>query len=157
MRRSFWTRHPKSENFRWSIDSHVEKKNRISWFPAGHRCCCGISTRSCECREFCTEVCSDVQFEPRPPRVIFSAVRASGGWNNNPTSRQFTTAYRQLLMRHNIEGGRGNCRPQDDTDINSVQDQCAINSLPTGILDHGRWKIDNWGGGQYSHIRVHRL
>ena len=68
--------------------------------------------------------------------LFFSAVRASGGWNNNPTSRQFTTAYKQLLMRHNIEGGRGNCSPQDDTEIlNSVQDQCEINSLPTGISD----------------------
>ena len=66
--------------------------------------------------------------------LFFSAVRASGGSNNNPTFRQFTTAYKQLLMRHNIEGGRGNCSPQDDTEIlNSVQDQCEINSLPTGI------------------------
>ncbi|CAB4015286.1 Hypothetical predicted protein [Paramuricea clavata] len=32
--------------------------------------------------------------------------------------------------------GRGNCTPQDDTDIlNSVQDQHEINSLPTGISD----------------------
>ena len=63
---------------------------------------------------------------------LFSlAWRASGGWNN-PTSRQFTTAYKQLLMRHNIEEGCGNCSPQDDTEIlNSVQNKCEINSLPT--------------------------
>ena len=68
--------------------------------------------------------------------LFFSAVRASGGWNNNPTSRQFTTAYKQLLMRHNIEGGRGNCSPQDDTEILSiVQDQCEINCEPTGISE----------------------
>jgi hypothetical protein len=68
--------------------------------------------------------------------LFFSAVRASGGWNNNPTTRQFIAAYKQLLMRHNIEGGRGNCTPQDDTEIlNSVQDQHEINSLPTGISD----------------------
>ena len=39
-------------------------------------------------------------------------------------------------MRHNIKGGRGNCSPQDDTEIlSSVQDQCEINSRPTGISD----------------------
>ena len=68
--------------------------------------------------------------------LFFSAVRAFGGWNNNPTTRQFIAAYKQLMMRHNIEGGRGNCTPQDDTEIlNSVQDQCEINSLPTGVSD----------------------
>ncbi|CAB4037339.1 THAP domain-containing 9, partial, partial [Paramuricea clavata] len=68
--------------------------------------------------------------------LFFSAVRACGGWNNNPTTRQFVAAYKQLLMRHNIEGGRGNCTPQDDTEIlNSVQDQHEINSVPTGISD----------------------
>ena len=66
--------------------------------------------------------------------LFFSAVRACGGWNNNPTTRQFVVAYKQLLMRHNVEGGRGNCTPQDDTEIlNSVQDQHEINSVPTGI------------------------
>ena len=68
--------------------------------------------------------------------LFFSAVRACGGWNNNPTTRQFVAAYKQLLMRHNIEGGRGNCTPQDDTEIlNSVQDQHEINSVHTGISD----------------------
>ena len=37
--------------------------------------------------------------------LFFGAVRASGGWNNNPTTRQFISAYKQLLMRHNIEAG----------------------------------------------------
>ena len=68
--------------------------------------------------------------------LFFSAVRACGGRNNNPTTRQFVAAYKQLLMRHNIEGGHGNCTPQDDTEIlNSVQDQHEINSVPTGISD----------------------
>ncbi|CAB4024443.1 Hypothetical predicted protein, partial [Paramuricea clavata] len=68
--------------------------------------------------------------------LFFSAVRACDGWNNNPTTRQFVAAYKQLLMRHNIEGGRGNCTPQDDTEIlNSVQDQHEINSVATGISD----------------------
>jgi hypothetical protein len=42
---------------------------------------------------------------------FFSAVRACGGWNNNPTTHQFIAAYKQLLMRHNIKG-RGNYTPR---------------------------------------------
>ena len=62
--------------------------------------------------------------------LFFGAVRASGGWNNNPTKHQFIAAYKQLLMRHNIKGGRGNCTPQDDTEIlSSVKDQHEIDSL----------------------------
>ena len=68
--------------------------------------------------------------------LFFSAVRASGGWNNNLTTRQFIAAYKQLLMRHNIEGGRGNCTSQDDTQIlSSVKDQSEINSQRTGISE----------------------
>jgi hypothetical protein len=37
--------------------------------------------------------------------LFFGAVRAAGGWNNNPTAMQFRSAYKQLLMRHNITGG----------------------------------------------------
>ena len=67
--------------------------------------------------------------------LFFSAVRACGGWNNNPTTRQFTMVYKQLLMRH-IIGGRGNCTRQADTEIlNSVQDQCEIGSRTAGISD----------------------
>ena len=37
--------------------------------------------------------------------LFFGAVRASGGWNNNPTAMQFRSAYKQLMMKHNITGG----------------------------------------------------
>ncbi|XP_028403928.1 uncharacterized protein LOC114526515 [Dendronephthya gigantea] len=68
--------------------------------------------------------------------LFFGAVRACGGWNNNPTTRQFVAAYKQLLMRHNIKGGHGNCVAQDDTQIlDCVKDQCEIEETPTGISD----------------------
>ena len=50
-------------------------------------------------------------------KLIFGVVRAAGGWNNNPTALQFRSAYKQLMMRHQITGGRGNCIPQDDTEM----------------------------------------
>ena len=68
--------------------------------------------------------------------LFFGAVRASGGWNNNPTAIQFRAAYKQLLMRHNITGGRGNCVPQDDTEmLNSVEEQSNSKSLTIEIDD----------------------
>ena len=39
--------------------------------------------------------------------LFFGAVRASGGWNDNPTAMQFRSAYKQLMIGHNIIGGRG--------------------------------------------------
>ncbi|CAB4044834.1 Hypothetical predicted protein [Paramuricea clavata] len=69
--------------------------------------------------------------------LFFSAVRACGGWNNNATTGQFVAAYKQLLMRHNIEGGRGNSTPQDDTEIlNSVQDQHELELRQPAADDH---------------------
>ena len=35
--------------------------------------------------------------------LFFSAVRSSGGRNHNRTSRQFTSAYKQLPRRHHIK------------------------------------------------------
>jgi len=52
--------------------------------------------------------------------LFFGAVRASCGSNNNPTVRQFVAAYKWLLMRHNVQGGLGNCSVQDGTSLLSV-------------------------------------
>ena len=52
--------------------------------------------------------------------LFFGAVRAAGGFNNNPTSQQFTAAYKRLLMRTNVKGGQGNCIRQDMTGILNV-------------------------------------
>ena len=48
--------------------------------------------------------------------LFFSAVRARGGFNNNPTSMQFQAAYKRLLMRHSIKA-TGNCIERDETYI----------------------------------------
>ena len=68
--------------------------------------------------------------------LFFGAVRASGGWNNNPTGMQFRSAYKQLLMRHNITGGQGNCVPQDDTEmLSNVENQSNGKSSTVAIED----------------------
>ena len=38
--------------------------------------------------------------------LFFSAVRAAGGFNNNPTAQQFMAAYKRLLFRGTIKGGQ---------------------------------------------------
>ena len=52
----------------------------------------------------------------------FGAVRYSGGCNNNPTVRQFVAAYKRLLLRSSIAGGRGNCLKLDNTNILYIMD-----------------------------------
>lgn len=41
---------------------------------------------------------------------FFSSVRSRGGFNNNPSVRQFIAAYKRLLVRHQIASSKfGNC------------------------------------------------
>ena len=41
--------------------------------------------------------------------LFFGCIRAKGGFNNNPTARQFVASYKRLLVRHEIETSTGNC------------------------------------------------
>ena len=68
--------------------------------------------------------------------LFFGAVRSAGGFNNNPTTQQFTAAYKRLLMRSNIQGGNGNCQRQDITDILYViSDTCTIDGQEISLSD----------------------
>ena len=49
--------------------------------------------------------------------LFFCAVRISCGSNNNPTVHQFLSAYKRLLMRHEIRSNAGNVSSQDATTI----------------------------------------
>ncbi|KAF4527952.1 hypothetical protein B566_EDAN014125 [Ephemera danica] len=49
--------------------------------------------------------------------LFFGAIRARGGWNNNPTCQGFTSAFKRLLIRNEIRSGRGNITAQDATTI----------------------------------------
>ena len=60
--------------------------------------------------------------------LFFGAIRSAGGFNNNPTAQQFTAAYKRLLMRTTIEGGKGNCQKLDPTSIlHIIDDTCNVN------------------------------
>ncbi|KAL2085045.1 hypothetical protein ACEWY4_020563 [Coilia grayii] len=49
--------------------------------------------------------------------LFFSAIRARGGYNNNPNVRQFRGVYKRLLVRHQVRTGTGNCLLRDTTTI----------------------------------------
>ena len=60
--------------------------------------------------------------------LFFGAVRFARGFINNPTAQQFTAAYKRLLLRSSIAGGKGNCQKRDLTSIlYLLSDTCIIN------------------------------
>ena len=66
--------------------------------------------------------------------LFFGAIRSAGGFNNNPTAQQFTAAYKRLLMRSTIEGGKGNCQKLDPTSIlHIIDDTCNTNKEDVSI------------------------
>jgi len=60
--------------------------------------------------------------------MFFAAVRGKGGYNNNPSAKQFKYAYKRLLLHIKLTIlPHGNTNPQNNTDILNI-----IN-LNTGI------------------------
>ena len=53
--------------------------------------------------------------------LFFNAIRACGGWNNNPTVQQFIAAYKRLFLCSAIAGPSGNCSKRDSTYILSIE------------------------------------
>ena len=52
--------------------------------------------------------------------LFFGAIRACGGFNNNPTTTQFIAAYKRLFVRTAISGKNGNCQQLDSTSLLSI-------------------------------------
>lgn len=68
--------------------------------------------------------------------LFFGAIRSCGGFNNNPTARQFTAAYKRLLLRSSIKNGQGNCVIRDATSILHVlEDTCNVNGRFLSVTD----------------------
>ena len=77
--------------------------------------------------------------------LFFAAVRSRGGHNNNPTPRQFSAAYKRLLMRHEIASS-GNCTAVDKTSVLSISseiDRVVKDNLPPDERD--RELINRYG------------
>jgi hypothetical protein len=58
--------------------------------------------------------------------LFFCAVRGRGGWNNNPTARQFKAAYKRLIVHQEVKSvSTGNCIPQLATDILTISSKIS--------------------------------
>eukprot|EP00794_Sanderia_malayensis_P020811 gene20811-22854_t len=58
--------------------------------------------------------------------LFFGAIRSSGGFNNNPTTQQFTATYKRLPLRSSIHAGVGNCIKQDATEtLHAFEGRCT--------------------------------
>lgn len=72
--------------------------------------------------------------------VFFSALRSRGGFNNNPNAIQFRSAYKRLLVRHEISGSMyGNCTLLDSSSILFVGANTKVihaDSICTDIIEN---------------------
>ncbi|KAL4088909.1 hypothetical protein QTP88_023992 [Uroleucon formosanum] len=74
--------------------------------------------------------------------LFFGTIRSHGGHNDNPTARQFRSAYCKLLINAKIkDGSLGNCIPLDEIDIlncssatNAIKDPVDIINESNAIL-----------------------
>ncbi|KAI2644863.1 DNA transposase THAP9 [Labeo rohita] len=59
--------------------------------------------------------------------LFFNSIRASRGWNNNPTVAHFQNYFRRIMVRCGIAPGKtGNVQPQDDTMCLSAVDMSSV-------------------------------
>lgn len=67
--------------------------------------------------------------------VLFDGTdRSQGGYNNNPTCRQFTAAYKKISIHSEIrEGGAGNCIPLES--INIILNVSSKTNPPEQIIN----------------------
>lgn len=66
--------------------------------------------------------------------LFFNCVRRSCGWNNNPTSLQFSRIFKRLLKHAGVEASnRGNCLNFDD-EISPCESPFSVNDSPLDNL-----------------------
>ncbi|KAK5646591.1 hypothetical protein RI129_005055 [Pyrocoelia pectoralis] len=69
--------------------------------------------------------------------MFFSAIRSRGGYNNNPTAKQFEGAYKRLLLKTEISTSvSANCVQIDNTSILTISRHVTENE---DILDFPNW------------------
>lgn len=70
--------------------------------------------------------------------LFFGTIRSLGGFNNNPTSRQFQSAYKKLVIHsNNIENlNTGNCIPLENIDILHYSSSDPIKTINNSTNSH---------------------
>lgn len=65
--------------------------------------------------------------------LLFCAIRGCGGWCPNPTCLQFISAYKKLLLRHEVKSCNGNVEMMDQTRILTVPSTKAAKLKSFGV------------------------
>ncbi|XP_030298055.1 uncharacterized protein LOC115596783 [Sparus aurata] len=79
--------------------------------------------------------------------LLFNSIRASGGWNNNPSAGQFQGIFRRLIVRCGVSpSGLGNVAAQDDTASLSAVDMSSAETadeLPSPFVNFAALVCDH--------------
>ena len=105
----------------------TRRKTGFLGFLIGIESICGIFKDFVETGMYQLKYLLTYKFSQDHLELFFGAIRSAGGFNNNPTSQQFTASYKRLLLRSSITEGRGNCKRIDATQILYLMDDtCNI-------------------------------
>jgi len=75
--------------------------------------------------------------------LFFGSVRAMGGYNNNPSSRQFQSAYKKLVIQsHNVSNfNTGNCIPLENIDILHYSSTDPIKTINSSTFNNNKYRL----------------
>ncbi|CAH0718939.1 unnamed protein product, partial [Brenthis ino] len=81
--------------------------------------------------------------------LFFCAIRSRGGWCPNPTAAQFVSAYKQLMIYHEIKNYDGNVKANDI----SILTCASVGSRPRYSLN-ALYDISVYGQAEYSRLEL---
>lgn len=88
---------------------------------------------------------------------FFSAIRSRGGHNNNPSCRQFQTAFKQLLVHCEIGSSEyANSVPQDTTSFlhaPSTTNKNSIDELIQSIPHANEYEHDDFNSEEHNYAK----
>ncbi|KAL4156088.1 hypothetical protein QTP88_000123 [Uroleucon formosanum] len=84
-----------------------------------------------------SELEANLQYSEDHIEMLFSAIRAKGGFNNNPTVSQFEAAYKSIIVHSEIKSSSSaNCMALDDTIILTVSSSnIKVKDTQSELLD----------------------
>lgn len=80
--------------------------------------------------------------------LFFAAIRARSGWCSNPTAAQFISAYKRLLIRHDVNVSSGNTQ---------LTDQTKILHVPSHLQKRRVARIDRYDPTIYNAVENRRV
>ena len=83
--------------------------------------------------------------------LLFNSIRRAGGWNNNPSAKQFGLVFRRILFRCGVSPSiTGNVLPQDGTALltgiepTRIRPQLLDNDCRISFIDNAITYIGGW-------------